>query len=69
MVTLTAYVEDSSVLDRALAQCDRYEKLLSRTVEGSDVWNINHAAGEEVFVETPDGAIGYLIVKVEHSGS
>ena len=50
VVTLTAYVTDASVLDQALAECDRYEKLLSKTVEGSDVWNINHAQGAPVQV-------------------
>ena len=32
----------------AFALCSEYEKLLSKTVEGSDIWNINHAAGEAV---------------------
>ena len=49
-VMLTAYVEDSSVLQDALEECGRYERLLSRTVEGSDVWRINHAEGESVEV-------------------
>ena len=50
VITLTAYVEDASVLNDALQECGRYEKLLSRTVEGSDVWNINHAEGKPVEV-------------------
>ena len=32
----------------AFTLCSEYEKLLSKTVEGSDIWNINHAAGEAV---------------------
>ena len=32
----------------AFSLCSEYEKLLSKTVEGSDIWNINHAAGEPV---------------------
>ena len=54
VITLTAYVEDSKVLKDALEECGRYERMLSRTVEGSDVWRINHANGEavEVFDDT-----------------
>ena len=50
VITLTAYVDDATVLDDALAECGRYEKLLSRTIEGSDVWRINHAGGQPVEV-------------------
>ena len=50
VITLTAYVDDAGVLDDALAECGRYERLLSRTVEGSDVWRINHAGGQPVEV-------------------
>ena len=50
VITLTAYVDDPAVLEDALAECGRYERLLSRTVEGSDVWRVNHAGGEPVEV-------------------
>ena len=50
VITLTAYVEDSSVLNDALEECGRYERLLSRTIEGSDVWRINHSGGKPVEV-------------------
>ena len=50
VVTLTAYVEDDQPLKDALEECGRYEALLSRTIEGSDVWNINHAEGKPVTV-------------------
>ncbi|MBR6221568.1 MAG: FAD:protein FMN transferase [Clostridia bacterium] len=50
VIMLTAYVDDASVLQDALAECGRYEGLLSRTVEGSDVWRINHAGGQPVQV-------------------
>lgn len=50
VITLTAYTEDKRVLKDALEECGRYEKILSRTVEGSDVWRINHAKGETVEV-------------------
>ncbi len=32
----------------AFSLCSEYEKLLSKTVEGSDIWNVNHAEGEPV---------------------
>ena len=48
VITLTAYVDDVAVLNEALADCGRYEALLSRTMEGSDVWRINHAQGQPV---------------------
>ena len=50
VITLTAYVEDPSVLKDALDECARYERMLSRTIEGSDVWRINHARGAAVEV-------------------
>ena len=50
VITLTAYVEDVSVLNDALSDCERYEALLSRTVQGSDVYRINHAGGKPVQV-------------------
>ena len=50
VITLTAYTEEGQVLKAALAECGRYEQLLSRTVEGSDVWRINHADGAAVEV-------------------
>ena len=58
MITLTAYVEDPQVLKDALEECGRYEQLLSRTVEGSDVWRINHA--ESGTVEVSDDTIAIL---------
>jgi thiamine biosynthesis lipoprotein len=57
VVTLTAYVEDAQVLKDALDVCGNYEKLLSRTIEGSDVWNINHAEGQPVKVSDDTLAI------------
>ncbi|MBR0367290.1 MAG: FAD:protein FMN transferase [Clostridia bacterium] len=50
VVTLTAWVDDPQVLQDALRVCGEYEGMLSRTVEGSDVWRINHAGGQPVTV-------------------
>ena len=58
VITLTAYVDDAQVLKDGLAECGRYEQLLSRTIEGSDIWRINHAEGEAV--EVSDDTITIL---------
>ncbi len=50
VITMSAYTENASLLDAAMAECGRLEQLLSRTVEGSDVWRINHAEGQSVEV-------------------
>jgi thiamine biosynthesis lipoprotein len=55
VITLSAYVDDDAVLKAALDECARYEKLFSRTVEGSDVWRINNTTGPvEVSPETAE---------------
>lgn len=46
VVTITLY--DSSkaeVLDHCFALCENYESLFSATLEGSEVWDINHSGG------------------------
>ena len=58
VITLTAYTDNGQVLKDAAAECGRYEKLLSRTAEGSDVWRINHAEGQPV--EVSDDTIAIL---------
>ena len=50
IITLTAYTDDEAVLNDALKECGRYDRLLSRTQEDSDVWRINHAEGKPVTV-------------------
>jgi len=50
--TITVYGgADASLPGKALDLCAEYEGLLSRTVEGSDIWRINHAGGEPVTVD------------------
>ncbi len=41
---------DETILDDCFTLMQRYEDLLSRTKEGSDVWNINHSGGKPVEV-------------------
>ena len=57
VITLSAYTENGQILKDALVECGRYESLLSRTVEGSDVWRINHAEGKPVEVSEDTAAI------------
>ena len=57
VITLSAYTEDVQALKDALAECGRYEQMLSRTIEGSDVWRINHAGGKPVEVSDDTVAI------------
>jgi len=42
--------QDRTLLNEAFNLCTEYEKMLSITVEGSDVWRINHAGGTPVTV-------------------
>lgn len=39
-------------LDDCMAIAEKYENMLSPTIEGSDIWNINHSHGEPVTVST-----------------
>lgn len=51
VVTVTLYGADDALLSDIWAACERYEKLLSKTVEGSDVSRINQANGQTVTVD------------------
>ena len=50
VITLKFWSDDNTLADQAHEACRRYDALLSRTREGSDVWNINHAEGQPVQV-------------------
>lgn len=46
VISITIYDSDkTAVLDRCLEMCEEYEKLFSATLEGSEVWEINHSGG------------------------
>lgn len=64
VITLTAYTDQPELLDKGLEYCGEYEKMLSRTVEGSDVWNINHAEGNTVTVSEETAEILRTAVKI-----
>ena len=48
VVTITAYTDDEDILSEVEEECLRYERLLSKSIEGSDVWKINHAEGTRI---------------------
>lgn len=56
VVTLTIYADVSGeeqtrqLLEEAAGMCEFYDSMLSRTKEGSDIYEINHAGGEWTFV-------------------
>lgn len=55
VVTISAYCSEE-LLNQAQERCYYFENRFSRTVEGSDIWNINEAKGQavEVAQETAD---------------
>ncbi len=55
--------EDQSLIDKCFEKMGQYEALLSRTREGSDVWRINHSAGEPVEVSDDTAALITLAEK------
>ena len=68
VITLTGYC-DEELLREAIDLCGEYEKLLSRTLQGSDTWNINHANGEAVTVSDDTVRVLELALEVcESSG-
>lgn len=53
-----------AALRGAMALCERYERLLSKTVEGSDVWRINHAGGAPTEVDEETARILRLALEM-----
>lgn len=52
VVTVSVYAENREVLDGAMRLCRQYDKLLSRTVSGSDIDRINKSNGTPVTVDS-----------------
>jgi len=63
VVTITAYASQETV-DGTLRICADYEALLSKTIEGSDVWNLNHADGNPVEVHPETAELIRLAIEV-----
>lgn len=55
VITITIYDGDPDALDGAMTLCKKYENLLSKTIETSDVYKINHSNGTLTQV-SPDTA-------------
>ena len=68
VVTVTAYAPQETV-DGTLRICADYEALLSKTIEGSDVWDLNRAYGKPVEVHPETAELLCLAVEIgEASG-
>ena len=50
VVTITLYDAPDGMMEELLAECERFEEMLSKTIPGSDVDRINHAEGQPVQV-------------------
>lgn len=57
VVTLTLYGAPPELMPQIWMACERYENLLSKTVEGSDVQRVNASHGEPVTVDPETWAI------------
>lgn len=50
VIQITLYDNNSDLFAQCFALCEQYEEMFSRTLEGSDIWNINHSGGLPVAV-------------------
>ena len=58
VIKVTLYDADAEPeLESCFALADKYEKLLSATKKGSDIWNINHANGQPVTVDSETASL------------
>lgn len=66
VITITLYDGlDHDNLDGAMNVCAKYEQLFSKTIEGSDVWRINHAGGQPT--EVDDDTIEVINTALKYS--
>lgn len=63
VVTIYGYCPTETLKD-CLESCSAYERMLSKTVEGSDVWRINHADGLPVKVSEETAGLLKLAKKI-----
>ncbi|MEZ3462509.1 MAG: FAD:protein FMN transferase [Lachnospiraceae bacterium] len=58
VVTITVYdMAQTGLADHCIDLCEQYESLFSATMEGSEVWNINHADGMKTAVSYDTAAL------------
>lgn len=66
VVTITLYDQrEEELLDQCFSMAQSYENLFSKTVENSDVWNINHGDGQPVRVS--DDTLALLHAALSYS--
>lgn len=66
IIQITLYdTEDTSVMDGCFQLAQSYQQMFSATLEGSDVWNINHSGGKDVLVSKE--TIDVLATAVEYA--
>lgn len=65
VVSLTVYAEDDSSLEGAFELCRHYENMFSSTIEGSDIWKINHSEGKAVDVSSETAEL--ITLSLEYS--
>lgn len=67
-ITVTLYdSQDQTVLDGCISLCSDYEKLLSKTMEGSDVYRMNHRKKGERVITVSDKTARVLAEGLEYS--
>ncbi len=69
VVTVTIYDGDDDVLNGAMKLCKNYEKLLSKTVEDSDVYKINNSDGKPVTVQNDTAELLALALDIAESSN
>ncbi len=58
VITISIYdSNDETILDGCMELASKYDNLLSTTVEGSDIWNINHSSGKPVTVDADTASL------------
>ena len=58
VIQITIYdAKKEKCLDECMQLAENYEEMLSPTVEGSDIWNINHSGGKSVRVSDETAAL------------
>lgn len=66
VIQVTVYdSSDAACLDGCLNLADFYERMFSTTIEGSDIWNINHSGGKPVTVS--DETVELLQISLDYA--
>lgn len=67
-ITVTLYdSQDETILDGCMSLCSDYEKLLSKTLEGSDIYRLNHRRRGERTITVSEETARVLAEGLEYS--